>query len=253
MDRFGINDMSRAGLKLARNMARTYSEKPQGARNHRWGSVARGCADEYSDVEIGVFWDMPPSDGDRKDVVRRMGGEIWSFGAFRRGRASENFGLSGSTIGSKHHQGTAMVSPIETVDRWLEGLIDNLDTAPSRYELAAAIRYGAPLFGHDLIGRWKKKVASFPDRLAIKLVQQNIWLGPWFNPGPPTWSWPSTSSGCNRRSSTCWPPSTANSCPPQSTSGWTDCSTVYRSSRPIAQLGSRRRSRQAIWDRPRGN
>ncbi len=29
MDRFGINDMSRAGLKLARNMARTYSENPK--------------------------------------------------------------------------------------------------------------------------------------------------------------------------------------------------------------------------------
>ena len=64
---------------------------------------------------------------------------------------------------------------------WIGALIDDLDTALQKYEFAAAVRYGVPLYGHDLNRRWKEKATSFPDRLAVKLVQQNLWLGPWFN------------------------------------------------------------------------
>ena len=177
--------MSRAGLKLARTTARMYSDYPRVRAVLAGGSVSRGCADEYSDMEIGVFWDTPPSDEERRAAVRRMGGETWKFGRFRGGRASEHIGLTGSTVGSKHYRGTAMVSPVhltvDTAEEWIDALIDDLDTAPHKYELAAAIRYGVPLYGHDLIGRWKEKAASFPDRLAVKLVQQSLWLGPWFN------------------------------------------------------------------------
>ena len=204
------------------------------------GSVARGCADEYSDLEIGVFWDAAPSDEDRRDAVRRMGGEVWKFDPSGGDRASEHIGLSGATVGtapvsstgqalrpfdgaqdrqaqdersSRRYRGTAMVSPVhmtvDTAEKWIGALIDDLDTDPQKYELAAAVRYGEPLYGHDLLRRWQEKAASFPDRLAVKLVQQNLWLGPgsigmptWR--GPITWPQPSTWSGCSRASSTCW-------------------------------------------------
>ena len=182
------NDVSRAGLKLAREIARAYSGDPRVRAVIVGGSVSRGSADEHSDLEVGVFWAVPPSDADRREAVRRMNGEteIWSFGALRDGKATENIGLSGYAIGSTHYSGTAMVSPmhttVETANRWIEALIDDLNTGPRNYELASAIHYGVPLYGHDLVGRWKRKVASFPDRLAVKLVQHNMWLGPWFRP-----------------------------------------------------------------------
>ena len=180
-----FNDMSRAGLSLAREIAHLYSDDPRVVAVIAGGSVSRGCADEYSDVEIGVFWGTPPSDADRRDAARRMGGEVWKFDPSGGPRASEHIGLPGATVGSKHYRGTAMVSPVHmtvsTAEEWLAALIDDLDTAQQKYELAAAIRYGAPLYGHDLLRRWNAKAASFPDRLAVKLVQQNLWLGPWFN------------------------------------------------------------------------
>ena len=177
--------MSRAGLRLAREIARMYSDDPRVAAVMVGGSVSRGCADEYSDVEGGVFWDTPPSDEDRRDAARRMGGEVWKFDPSGGDRASEHIGLSEATVGSDRYRGTAMVSPVhmtvDTAEEWIGDLIDDLDTAPQKYELAAAIRYGVPLYGHDLVRRWKEKAASFPERLAVKLVQQNLWLGPWFN------------------------------------------------------------------------
>ena len=179
-----FNDMSSAGLKLAWAIACIYSERPEVAAVIVGGSVARGSADQYSDLEIGVFWATPPSVEERKGAIKEMGGEIWKFDPYDGRRASEHIGLSELTVESQRYLGTAMVSPIhmtvDTAGDWIGSLIDDLNTAPRKLELAAAIRYGMPLYGHNLIEGWKEKVASFPQHLAVKLVQQNLWLGPWF-------------------------------------------------------------------------
>ena len=70
---------------------------------------------------------------------------------------------------------------VGTAKDWIGALIDDIDTAPRNYELAAAMRYGIPLYGHALVEQWQEKVTSYPTNLAIKLVQENLWLGPWFN------------------------------------------------------------------------
>ena len=180
-----MNQMSRAGVKVAQSLARMYASNQKVRAVLVGGSVSRGYADEYSDLEIGVFWETPPDDIERKNAALRMGGEIWKFDPGSEERASEHIGLSELTLGSKRYTGTAMVSPIhltvETADVWIAALIDSLDTSPQKCEFASAIRYGIPLYGCNLVQRWKKKVTRFPDRLAIKLVQQNMWMGPWFN------------------------------------------------------------------------
>lgn len=180
-----FNEMSRAGLVLARAAAGAYTDNPNVRAVMVGGSVARGCADEFSDVEIGVFWRTPPSDAERIEAVSRIGGEVWNFEPFRDGRAGEHVGLSESTVGSDRHRGTAMVSPIhltvEAAEKRIGALIDGLDTVSHNYEFAAAVHYGVPLYGDALIEEWKKRVGAFPTRLAVKLVRENLWLGPWFN------------------------------------------------------------------------
>jgi predicted nucleotidyltransferase len=37
------------------------------------GSVARGYADEYSDLELPLFWDDVPSDRTRLDIAAALG------------------------------------------------------------------------------------------------------------------------------------------------------------------------------------
>jgi hypothetical protein len=43
------------------------------------GSVARGFADRYSDIEIGVFWDTLPSIEERAAARERAGGVAGDF------------------------------------------------------------------------------------------------------------------------------------------------------------------------------
>ena len=180
-----MNKITQAGMKLARTVAESYAENSNVRAVLIGGSVARGCADEYSDVEIGVFWEKPPSDKERMDAIARIGGDLWMFDSYNGGKASEHLGLSGITVGATRYIGTMMVAPnhmtTDTATEWIGALIDDLDTTPRNYVLAAAIRHGIPLYGHDLIKRWNERVSAFPLRLAVKLVQQNLWLGPWFN------------------------------------------------------------------------
>ena len=180
-----MNEISYAGLKLARFVTDAYVENANVRAVIVTGSVARGCADEYSDVEIGVFWENPPSDEERMEAISRIGGELLMFDAYDGFKASEHIGLSGITLGQSRCSGTLMVAPnhmtIDTVEEWIGALIDDLDTTSRNYVLAAAVDQGIPLYGHALVECWKKKVATFPLRLAVKLVQQNLWLGPWFN------------------------------------------------------------------------
>ena len=180
-----MNEISHAGLKLARSVTDAYAENANVRAVIVSGSVARGCADEYSDVEIGVFWEKPPSDEERMEAISRIGGELLMFGPYDGSKASEHIGLSGITMGEARCSGTLMVAPnhmtIDTAEEWIGALIDDLDTASRNYVLAAAVDQGIPLHGLYLVERWKEKVATFPLRLAVKLVQQNLWLGPWFN------------------------------------------------------------------------
>ena len=78
------NEMSLAGLKLAGTIARIYADNPKVRAVIAGGSVSRGYADKYSDVEIGVFWDSQPSDKERKDAALRIGGEVWKFDPYLR-------------------------------------------------------------------------------------------------------------------------------------------------------------------------
>ncbi len=105
------SDVSRAGLRLARELAGIYSGDPRVLAVMAGGSVARGCADEYSDVEIGVFWDTPPSEEDRRDAARRMGGEVWKFDPSGGDRASEHVGLSDATVESRRYRGRRWCRP----------------------------------------------------------------------------------------------------------------------------------------------
>ena len=180
-----MNDMSQAGLELAESIADIYASNPNVRAVIAGGSVSRGHADGYSDLEIGVFWKSRPTDEERKEAISRIGGEIWMFDDYTGSKASEHLGMSETTVGSKRYVGSLMVAPnhvtVETAEQWIDALIDDLDTTPRNYELASAIRYALPLYGHDLVEQWKQKVSSFPTKLSVKLVQRNLWLGPWFN------------------------------------------------------------------------
>src|SRR4051812_2170186 len=74
-----MNTASEWRLKLAQGFAPAYYDNPKVCAILLAGSVARGIADRYSDIEMTVFWGGAPPDEARRDAIARGGGELINF------------------------------------------------------------------------------------------------------------------------------------------------------------------------------
>lgn len=178
-----MTTVSKGGLALAKVIAQPYSGEPGVEAVMVGGSVALGRADQYSDLEIGVFWTHPPSVETRKRAIQHIGGEIW---AFDRTPGNELYGLEDVTVDGRRYIGTAMISTHHLTtgkaDEWLFEVVDLFETSLEKQQLAFTIQHGVPLYGEEWLQERKAKTHNYPRELAIKMVQENLWFGPWFCP-----------------------------------------------------------------------
>ncbi len=56
-----MNEASLWRRALAERIALVYASNPEVAAILLSGSVARGWADHYSDIELGIYWSRPPT------------------------------------------------------------------------------------------------------------------------------------------------------------------------------------------------
>lgn len=178
-----MTETSKGGLAIAKHIAPSYVDDSSVKVILVGGSVSRGCADEYSDLEIGVFWAERPSVRIRKAAIKRVGGELWSL---NESQGNETWGLNEITVNGKSYAGTLMVSTInlsvtETEAR-LSDVIDCYDTDIEKQGLLSAIQHGFPLHGATILERWQTRASAYPDELARRMVRENLWMGPWFCP-----------------------------------------------------------------------
>jgi hypothetical protein len=138
------------------------------------GSSARGHADRYSDIEIGVFWHEPPTDADRRTAVERTGADwmrlypydpneqVWSED-FTMGRAAPDQRQSGILIETCHYT-------TGFVDSVLRDVRERQDPADLKQNLISGVLTGIPLHGIGVIGRWQAAARQYPDGLAVAMV-----------------------------------------------------------------------------------
>jgi hypothetical protein len=106
-------EVSKGGLALAQHIAPAYFDNPKVRVVMVGGSVSRGCADQYSDLEIGVFWAEPPYDEERKLVIQRAGAELLSFEPYTADAewgAGEHWEMSEVVINSQRHTSTPILT-----------------------------------------------------------------------------------------------------------------------------------------------
>jgi hypothetical protein len=153
--------------ELARRVARGYAANPRVAAVLLAGSVARGLADELSDIEVDVYWSTPPTEDDRVAAVEGAGWERvyaevdeheWADGLAADGVKVDVSGFTTATI-----------------DAYLDLVLVG-DTEPELQVRVTALRDGEPLHGHDVIERWRSRTAVYPDLLAVAMVEQGLAL-----------------------------------------------------------------------------
>lgn len=71
-----VNEHSRWRRALAERYAAGYRQLPGVRAVLLTGSVARGLADRYSDIELMVFWDTAPPERSRSLAAENGGGAL---------------------------------------------------------------------------------------------------------------------------------------------------------------------------------
>jgi predicted nucleotidyltransferase len=162
---------------FARRIAVAYSEDPNVDSVIVSGSTARGHADRYSDIELGVFWSRPPSEDDRRLAAARTGADLhrlfpyeadygtWADDLFA-GRAASNEPKSGVLVEVQHLQ-------VDYVDQVLDSVLLAADPDEEKHNLISGILDGVPLCPSMKLDDWKRRAVVYPDDLAQAVVRRH--------------------------------------------------------------------------------
>lgn len=135
------------------------------------GSVARGDADRWSDVEIGVSWSTPPSDAGRRELA--TAGGVDSCRLFPYDEAEEVW-CDDLHLGAPTPDGLLVeVVHIRTasLERVLTLVLDEYSPDPTALNAVQAIVDGVPVHGDALVAGWQARVADYPRGLAVAVVE----------------------------------------------------------------------------------
>lgn len=172
-----MNEASRWRYAIIQELAAAYAQNPHVAAVIVSGSTARGHADRYSDVELGVFWHHPPTDDDRQTVADTVNGdllrlypydpveEFWAD-AYMLGRAHPQKPRSGVSVEVGH-------STTEYLNRTFDEVLLQYDPEPLKQNFIAGIMHGIPLHDAQLVRQWQARAASYPPGLALAVVRRH--------------------------------------------------------------------------------
>ena len=133
------------------------------------GSVARGRADRYSDIELLVCWAGPPDGPARRDAVAAGGASLVTGYDYDAENAewSDDVLLSGVEIQVSHRTQAG-------VGQWLTDVTTRFDPDLTKQDLISLIRTGVPLSGAELIGEWRRQSDHYPAPLADAMIRAHL-------------------------------------------------------------------------------
>lgn len=165
-----MNDATTKRLALAERIAPAYAANPKVRAVLLAGSVARGTADQFSDIEIDVFWAEPPSEDELQAAVERAGATLL-YRASDENEWADGFFIEGIKVDTSQFL-------VATIERWLDDVVDRADAEVEKQLLIAAVQHGQPLHGADLAERWRRHAAAYPDALVRAMVAQHLVFRP---------------------------------------------------------------------------
>lgn len=141
------------------------------------GSTARGNADRYSDIDVGVFWQRPPTDEERRTAATAVPGDLqrlYPYDAaeqvwcddFFLGHAQTNAPKSGVLLEISHYT-------CDLFERTLDNILIHYDTNLLKQNLIAGVVQSVALHNAQLINGWKERAADYPDGLRLAVVKRH--------------------------------------------------------------------------------
>jgi hypothetical protein len=151
---------------LAQQVARPYAALSSARAAMVTGSVAKGIADNYSDVDMSVFYEeYLPEDETLHAIRKETGGSDrkWTSGSLADGGFVEAFDLAGVEVQLIH-------TTIAAWEATMAELLTNLKVDTPLPKALEGILICRPLYGEPYVEAWKAQAAAFPPALAEAMV-----------------------------------------------------------------------------------
>jgi hypothetical protein len=129
------------------------------------GSVARGYADEYSDLELPLFWDAPPSDATRHAIIHTLRADL--LHPYDGPAQEDNLLINGFQVDLWQ-----CTVPFE--EDTLDEVLQRYSTDLGDSNFMDTVRTCIPLAGDDLIATWKQRASAYPEPLAVRNIQEQL-------------------------------------------------------------------------------
>jgi predicted nucleotidyltransferase len=172
-----MNAASQWRSALVQQIAPSYAANPHVAAVLLGGSTARGHADRYSDIELGVFWHQPPTDAERQTVANQINGDLVRLYPYD---PAEEVWCDDYMLGRRHSDQPKSGVLVEVVhyttdflNRTFDAVLQHSNPDALKQLLIAGVVDGVPLYHAELVQHWKDRVATYPDSLALAVIQQH--------------------------------------------------------------------------------
>jgi hypothetical protein len=131
------------------------------------GSTARGGADDWSDIELALFWKQAPSDGMRLDPIHKAGGNISRkiFSDSDYFYAVENFKIGDLCFDVVHNLSPRFFSLVDQV-------VNQHDTNPKKQEVVAMASCFIGLRGEALVKMFQEQSKPYSDAFQKKALEK---------------------------------------------------------------------------------
>jgi hypothetical protein len=147
-------------LEIATRAAEAYRANPHVASVLVAGSVGRGLADEFSDIELDVYWSQAPTDEERIAAVEGAG---WArvYDVVDENEWADGYSIDGVKVDTSGFL-------TSTIDRYLDAALDHGDPEPELQVRITAL-HGHPLYGQPIIDEWRSRCRDYPRALALAM------------------------------------------------------------------------------------
>jgi hypothetical protein len=159
-------------MELARRNAAAYASNPDVRTILLVGSVAKGHADDSSDIDMTVYYDRPLT---REYYERVCESARESGGGVYHGSAEEGFAVYHYIDGIKCDSGHI---GIEKGEEEFRALLDKTELDTNERILLSGFQDGVPLHGEAWFAEWKERMRDHPARLAPEIARAAIRFHP---------------------------------------------------------------------------
>ncbi|MGF1520950.1 MAG: DUF4037 domain-containing protein [Leptolyngbyaceae cyanobacterium] len=165
-------------VSLAHQIAPAFTVNPEVIACFVFGSAALGISDQYSDLELAFIWSRLPSAEELKALSHSIGVQRWAIEPYGLAQQAwlEQFYMGEMKIEAGHWAqdtiGKIVTDVVEHYDVSQNGLLFEKQTTVSH------LQHAVILHGDSVMKYWQTQLSSYPEELAIAMVQKHLKFRP---------------------------------------------------------------------------